>query len=155
MSSAGRFAHASGTRPGGGPAPLGEIGIAGLSRARVGLIAGVIVLGWLAVGFVGQAGDTTRAAARATAAQGVKASLQEQVAALQSEVALVAEPRWIIQQARTFDLKTAKETPIVLAPGAPELPADAPGSAARRVGTETEQVSPLDRWLEILFGSSR
>jgi hypothetical protein len=154
MPPAGRFAHAPGTRYG-GPAPLDEIGIAGLTRARVGLIAGVVLLGWLGIGFVGQAGNTTRAAARAEAALGVNTALEQQVAALRSEVALVAEPRWVLQQARTFGLRSGKEIPIVLAPGAPDLPADAPGSAARRIGSRTERVAPLDRWLEVLFGSSR
>jgi hypothetical protein len=41
----------------------------------------------------------------------------------------------------------------MLDPGAPPLPADAPGSAGLRVGAPTP-VSPLDRWLTLLFGPS-
>ena len=153
MPPAGRFPRAS--RVPEPTAPLNEIGVAGFTRVRLAGVAGIAVLAWLAIGFLGQAGETARAAERAQAAKAQHDTLVAQVASLRSEVALVGEPAWIIQQARTFDLQTASETPFVLAPGAAPLPSDAPGSAARRIGTEEHTVAPVDRWLEVLFGASR
>jgi hypothetical protein len=73
-------------------------------------------------------------------------------AALRQELQLVTQERWILQQARAFQLGSRRERPFALAPGAPPLPADAPGSAVRRIGAEVEDRSPLDAWLEVLFG---
>ncbi len=136
-----------------GEAPLGELGIAGFSRARLAWLAGFLVLAWVAAGFVGQAGDASRAASRAASVREANAALEQQVSALRDEVALVEQPRWVAQQARAYGLGTAKEQPFVLAPNAPPLAANAPGSAARRLGTEQVQRSPLETWLDILFGS--
>jgi hypothetical protein len=49
-------------------------------------------------------------------------------------------------------LGTAKEIPFALEAGAPALPADAPGSAAHRLGADAPSGGPLDHWLELLFG---
>ena len=46
------------------------------------------------------------------------------------------------------------EIPFTLAPDAPPLAVDAPGSAAVRLGAESEHVAPLERWLTVLFGPS-
>ena len=46
------------------------------------------------------------------------------------------------------------EVPFTLAQGAPPLGPDAPGSAALRVGAPTS-ISPLERWLTLLFGPGR
>ena len=42
--------------------------------------------------------------------------------------------------------------PFALAAGAPVLPADAPGSASVRLGAPPLDKTPLDTWLEVLFG---
>ncbi len=135
-----------------GPAPLGEIGIAGLSRSRVAWFLAALFIGWIAVGFVGQAGDTARAAQRAVEVKADNAALEREVAALRAEVSLVTDPHWVAQQARSYGLGGTKEIPFVLAPGASPLPADAPGSAARRIGTPAARRAPLEVWLDVLFG---
>ena len=78
--------------------------------------------------------------------------LQRQVAALDRELDLIARPRYVAQQARAYRLGGAHEIAFALAPDAPPLAADAPGSAAVRVGAKVDDVSPLDRWLTVLFG---
>jgi len=53
--------------------------------------------------------------------------------------------------ADAYDQWVTHEIPFTLAPGASPLPDDAPGSAVRRLGA-APAVSPLERWLTILFG---
>jgi hypothetical protein len=136
-----------------GPVPLDQIGIAGLTRSRVAWFAGVLLVGWVIAGFIGQAGDTTRAAERAAAVRAENRASEREVAGLRAEVSLVTEPRWVAQQARSYNLGSSREIPFVLAPGASPLPADAPGSAARRLGTTAASPAPLDVWMTVLFGS--
>ncbi len=116
---------------------------------------GVLLAAWLAVGFAGQAGDAARAAERADAARAANAVLSDQVAALQAERDLVTQRSWILQQARAYGLGSGPEHAFALAPDAPALAADAPGSAARRLGTTASSRSPLDAWLDVLFGPQR
>ena len=47
------------------------------------------------------------------------------------------------------------EIPFALAADAPSLPPDAPGSAALRVGGQSTARSPLEAWLDLLFGPQR
>ena len=54
--------------------------------------------------------------------------------------------------ARAYGLGGRKEIAFALAPDAPPLASDAPGSAGLRVGAAASRVSPLDRWLTLLFG---
>ncbi len=64
----------------------------------------------------------------------------------------MVQRRWFLQQARGYDLGTASERPFALSPAAPTLPPDAPGSPERRLGTEVTTTTPLDSWLDVLFG---
>ena len=66
-------------------------------------------------------------------------SARPQVAALERELDLIARPRYVDQQARGYGLGTPREIPFALAPGAPPLPEDAPGSAALRVGVDARR----------------
>jgi hypothetical protein len=136
-----------------GPAPLHEIGIAGLTRSRILWFVALLMIGWVVAGFIGQAGDTVRATERAATVKADNAALEARVAALREQIALVGESAWVAQQARSYGLGSARETQFILAPDAPPLPADAPGSAERRLGTVHEERPPLESWLELLFGS--
>ena len=64
---------------------------------------------------------------------------------------VIQRARFVLQQARGYGLGGAHEIPFTLAAGAPPLPPDAPGSASLRLGAPTS-VSPLERWLTVLFG---
>jgi hypothetical protein len=81
------------------------------------------------------------------------AALEVEVSALQGELALIQREAYIVQQARQYRLGTAREIPFILADDAPPLAPDAPGSAAVRLGAVTERTSPLESWLDLLFGS--
>jgi len=131
---------------------LAGLGIAGVSRRRVAWIALALVAGWIVIGFAGQATTAAQAGAQATAAEEQYAEAVADTAALRRERALVTQERWILQEARAYKLGTSSERPFALDPGAPPLPEDAPGSAARRLGAEEAALSPLEAWLEVLFG---
>jgi hypothetical protein len=46
-----------------------------------------------------------------------------------------------------------REIPFTLADDAPPLGPDAPGSAAVRLGAVADRRSPLESWLDLLFGT--
>lgn len=129
--------------------------IAGISRRRVAFLVGALVAVWVVVVFARQVGEASAATGRANAAAVANGQLTEQVAALQRELDLVQTTPYIVQQARAYGLGARGEIPFRLAPDAPPLPSDAPGSAALRVGTPTTPRSPLESWLTLLFGSGR
>jgi cell division protein FtsB len=134
---------------------LAGLGIAGVSRRRVAWIALALVAAWIVVGFAGQAADGARASTEVEAQRALNARVAAETDALRRELELVTQERWILQQARAYRLGSRKERPFAIAPGAPALPADAPGSAARRLGADQVERSPLDAWLEVLFGPQR
>lgn len=141
--------------PGGGGAAavsLAELPIAGLTRRRVALLLGAIVAAWVILLFAHQVGQASEASARADAMRASNAAVQSDVAGLQSELDLIQRQAYIEQQARAYRLGTAREIPFALADNAPPLPSDAPGSAGVRLGAVTEQPSPLQQWLRLLFG---
>jgi hypothetical protein len=124
-----------------------------LSRRRVVTAAGVLVASLLAVSFLRQVGEATAASNRAAELRAANAALQAEVAQLQQDLTHVQDPRFIQIEGRAFGLGARGEVPFALAAGAPVLEADAAGSAAVRLGAEPLDRSPLDVWLDVLFGS--
>ena len=134
-----------------GPLDLSSLPIAGLTRGRLLALAALLAAGWIAIAFarqVGAAGDLT---ARADALRDHNAALETQVAELQGEIALIQRLEYIGLQARAHRLGSPIEIPFTLEAEAPPLPADAPGSAAVRLGAESARPAPLEAWLTILF----
>jgi hypothetical protein len=135
------------------PTPsLRELGVAGITRTRLAWMALAAVAAWVVVGLGSQAAEASRAAAMLAEAEAANARAAAETEALRLELGLVSQERWILQQARAYQLGARNERPFSLAPGIPELPADAPGSAAARLGAAEETRTPLEAWLEILFG---
>jgi len=81
------------------------------------------------------------------------AALAAQAEALTAERILLDDAAFLDLIARGYSLGSSVERPFVLAANATELPPDAPGSAARRLTVSEEARSPLDAWIEVLFGS--
>jgi hypothetical protein len=131
---------------------LAALPIAGLTQRKVATMLGALVAAWIIILFARQVGDAAAASARADAMIADNAVRKAQVAALDRELARIQQPRFVLLQARAHGLGGHNEVAFTLDPDAPPLPADAPGSAAQRVGAPTP-VSPLDRWLTLLFGS--
>lgn len=147
--------------PSGAPAPvrggaagvsLAELPVAGLTRRRVALLLGAVVAAWVILLFAHQVGQASEASARADAMRTSNTALQSDVAGLQSELELIQRQAYIEQQARAYRLGNAHEIPFALADNAPSLGPDAPGSAGVRLGAVTEQPSPLQQWIRLLFG---
>ena len=130
---------------------LRALPIAGFTRRRLAMVMGALLAAWVVVIFARQVSEASAASARAESMVAENAAKQAQIAALERELETIQEPRYITQQARGYGLGFAREIPFALAPGASPLPADAPGSAVRRVGA-APSMSPLEHWLTILFG---
>jgi hypothetical protein len=126
-----------------------------LSRRRVVTAAGVLLAGLLTLSFVRQVGEATAAADRAAELRDTNAALRDDVARLQQDLSHVQDLHFIQLEGRAFGLGGKGEVPFALAAGAPALAADAPGSAAVRLGAPARPHSNIDAWLEVLFGSGR
>jgi hypothetical protein len=79
-------------------------------------------------------------------------ALEADVVALERELALIQRQTYVQQQAREYRLGRPHEIPFILADDAPPLDASAPGSAALRLGAAVDRSTPLESWLELLFG---
>ena len=132
---------------------LAALPIAGIDRRRLGMILGAVIAVWVVIVFASQVGDASAASTRAQEIARANEALRSDIASYRRELAFIQRQEYFIQQARAYGLGSAREIPFSLAPDAPPLAADAPGSAAVRVGAPTDRPSPLDRWLELLFGA--
>lgn len=133
---------------------LAALPVLGLTRRRVTAIVAAVLATWIVIVFARQVGEASAATARADEIAAANTASAARVAALERELDMIAGRRYVAQQARGYGLGTAREIPFSLAPNAPALPADAPGSAASRVGAEISEVAPIERWLTVLFGPS-
>lgn len=131
---------------------LDGLSLAGLTRRRLGWLVAAFLTAWILVVFARQVADTAAKAAEADRARVSNAQVAQDVASLQREFSLIQQQSFITQQAHGLGLGGARDHAFVLAAGAPPLPADAPGSAAARLGGQVAQQTPLDSWLSLLFG---
>ena len=130
---------------------LKALPIAGITRRRLAMVMGGVLAMWIVVVFARQVSEAAAATSRAEAMVAANVAKKTEIERLDRELDRIQEPRYILQQARGYGLGGSREIPFTLAAGASPLPADAPGSALRRVGA-APAVSPLERWLTILFG---
>ena len=125
-----------------------------LSRRRVVTAAGVLAAALMTLGFVRQVGEASAATQRADDLRAANAALRDEVAGLEHDLGQVQDPRFIKLAGRAFGLGGPGEIPFALAANAPALSDDAPGSASVRLGADPISTSPLDAWLEVVFGPS-
>ena len=125
----------------------------GLSRRRLAVIVAGLVCLWLVGVFARQVGEAETAADQANAMQARNAQVVGEVDALQAELKLIKQPGFVDFTARGYMLGSAREIPFSIDPNAPPPAPDAPGST----GIKPQQVvlpqSPLESWLQVLFGS--
>jgi hypothetical protein len=133
---------------------LASLPIVGLTRRRMALIVGALLAVWILITFARQVAEASESVTRAEDIATGNAVIRLEVAAMERELEAIGRQRFIEQQARGYGVGNSHETPFALAPDAPPLAADAPGSAAVRVGADIEDVSPFERWLTVLFGPS-
>ncbi|HET7829431.1 MAG TPA: septum formation initiator family protein [Candidatus Limnocylindrales bacterium] len=135
-------------------ATLADLPVAGLTRRRIALLIAALVAAWVIVLFARQVGEASEASTRADAMRAQNEVLAANVAALEQELALIQRQAYIEQQAREYRLGAPREQPFILADDAPPLASDAPGTAATRLGAEASAATPLESWLDLLFGTS-
>jgi cell division protein FtsB len=135
----------------GGP-DLSALPIAGITQRRMAIALGALIAAWILLLVARQVGDASAATARAEVMIADNAVRHAEIAALERELDRIQQPRYILQQARAHGLGGHNEVAFTLDPDAPPLPADAPGSAALRVGA-SPLASPLESWMNLLFGS--
>ncbi len=146
------LADAAGT---GRPAvDLAALPIVGLTRRRMAMIASAMLAAWIVIVFARQVAEASDASTRAGDIATGNAMLRLEVAAMERELEAIGRQRFVEQQARGHGVGGVDEISFSLAPDAPPLAVDAPGSAAVRLGAESENVAPLERWLTVLFGPS-
>jgi hypothetical protein len=131
---------------------LAGLGVAGISRRRVAWFGLIVLAAWIVVAFAGQAAEASRVTSRVTDERARNADVAAQTEGIRRELNLATQERWVLQQARAYRLGSRAERPFALAPDSPALPDDAPGSSNRRLGADTTPPSPLESWLEVLFG---
>jgi cell division protein FtsB len=131
---------------------LSALPIAGITRRRLAGLIGALLAAWIVVVFARQVGEAQAAASRAERLATDNVTQSVEVAGLARELDQIQRQRYIEQQARGYRLGGPKEIAFTLAPDAPPLADDAPGSASVRLGAERTRVSPLERWLTLLFG---
>ena len=136
-----------------GEPDLATLPIVGLTRRRMATLLGVALIAWVIILFARQVTDAAAATGKAEAMVASNAARRSEVAGLEHELEVIQQPAFVAQQARGYGLGDSHEIPFSLGPGASPLPSDAPGSASVRLGAPTS-VSPLERWLTLLFGPS-
>lgn len=139
-------------RPRGSRLDPATLPLPGLSRRRLATVAGIVAAAWLVLAFGRQVGEASAASTRADDLRSGNAALRQDVSTLQQDLSRVQDDRFILQQGRQFGLGGRGEIPFTLAADAPALTADAPGSAAVRLGAVHDRRSTLEVWLSTLFG---
>jgi hypothetical protein len=134
---------------------LSALPVVGITPRRLAGMLGVVVAAWILIAFARQAGVAAEASARAQELRLSNVQLASDVEAIQRELELIQRPQYIAIEMRAYRLGRAREIPFTLAPGAPPLGPNAPGSAAARIGEQAPRVTPLESWLSLLFGPSR
>jgi len=134
---------------------LAGLPVAGITRRRVAFLVAAFVTAWIVVVFARQVGEASAAATRAEMMRAANVELAGDLASLERELELIQRQDYILQQARAYRLGAPDEIPFTLSPDAPPLTADAPGSAAVRLGAGEPPISPLESWLSLLFGPER
>jgi hypothetical protein len=118
------------------------------------LVAGLFAL-WLVGVFARQVGDASSASNQADQLRARNAAMQRDVASLEFEIKLIAQPAFVSQMARGYDLGSPREIPLTVDPNAPPLPPDAAGSTGIKPDQPTQEASPLDSWMQALFGAQQ
>jgi outer membrane murein-binding lipoprotein Lpp len=124
----------------------------GIAPRRLVVVGVTIILAWLMISFGRQVAEASAASARAADLRAAIAALTVEVAATEHELQAIQEPRYLTQAARAYRLGAVGEIPFALEADAPPLAADAPGSASVRLGATEVSGSPVEAWLDVLFG---
>jgi cell division protein FtsB len=141
-------------RPSLGVPDLSALPVVGITRRRMAFLGAAFATVWIVIVFARQVGEASAATGRLDELRQGNAELAASVAALEREFQLIQGEPYIVQQARGYGLGGPRDIAFTLSQR-PELPADAPGSAAVRLGALEAPDTPLESWLALLFGPTR
>jgi cell division protein FtsB len=141
--------------PTSGSVDLTGLSVAGITRRRVGWVSAGLVAAWIVVVFARQVGDAQAATNQATQLASDNQALATEVQALQTELDLVVQPDYVAMEARGVRMGNPREIPFTLDPSIGSPVDGAPGSASVRLGATSTHETPLESWLQLLFGPSR
>lgn len=130
---------------------LAALPIFGITRRQMAGVLGVLLAVWIVVVFARQVSEASAATTRAEAMIDANTAKRGEVAGLERELTRIQQQRFVLLQARGYGLGGLREVAFTLDTGAQPLDDTAPGSAALRIGAHGS-VSPLERWLTLLFG---
>jgi cell division protein FtsB len=133
----------------------GQGSVLPFTRRRLAmLVAGLFAL-WLVGVFARQVGDASSAGNQADQLRARNVAMERDVASLELELKLITEPAFVSQMARAYNLGSPREIPFTIDPNAPPLPSDAAGSTGIKPAQPTSETSPLDSWMQALFGAQQ
>jgi cell division protein FtsB len=150
------YGRASRTEPpeeSAGPSPSASS--RSFSRRRVAMLVGGLFALWLIGVFARQVGEASAAGAQADQLKARNTAISRDIQSLDRELALIKEPAFVAEMARGYLLGSPGEIPFVVDPNAEPLPADAPGSEGIQPAPPTRPATPLDSWLQAIFGPSQ
>lgn len=125
-----------------------------ITRRRLAIVVGAIVILWLIGVFAHQVTEAENAQNQADILRNRNVAMERDIASLRREVALIKQPAFVAEMARGYLLGTPGEVAYkVDATGT--LPPDAPGSQGIVPVSHEKPATPLEAWLEALFGSGR
>jgi hypothetical protein len=118
-------------------------------RRALLLLILVVVVAWLVFVFGRAVADSKAATERADRARVENAAMERRVDSRKGELTTIQSSAFVALQARTFGIGSSREQVFGLEPGAPP-PASIPilGEEPAAAGPS----SPLDDWLDLLFG---
>jgi cell division protein FtsB len=121
-------------------------------RRRRGIVAlaGLVLAGWLVITFAGALTEADESSRLAAQLEAENAELRRRVEIGRTEIDLIQTDLFLRLQARAFGMGEEGERPFSLAEGAPP-PSPLPLLGAD--ATRRPAATPLDAWLELLFGA--
>jgi hypothetical protein len=123
------------------------------TRRRLALVVGGLFALWLVGVFARQVGEASAAASQADQLRARNAAMEQDVESLRLELELIQNPAFVAQVSRGYLLGAPGEVAFAVDPTATLPGPDAPGSQGIKPETTKQNVSPLESWLEVLFGS--
>jgi cell division protein FtsB len=132
---------------------LAGLSVAGITRRRIAIALAAVLCAWIVLALSRQVGEAADASNRARQLQVANQALSTEIETLTQERNLIQQQAYIEIQARAHGLGGRDEKPFSLAADAPSLAPDAPGSESVALGASSSRGSPLDAWLDLLFGS--
>jgi hypothetical protein len=122
--------------------------VAGLTRRHIAFTAGALVVVWIVLVFARAVSDSATVDDEAARIRADNANLAARLAASQRELALVQRPSFVALEARGYGIGGPGERPFSIPGAATPAPLRVLGAEA----TGSRRETPLDAWLDLLFG---